>query len=267
MPGCAWWQHSLWSSMKSVRMALPPTPYRPMQHEAVCSGTMSECFGFQATRACLHKCFVVRSANGKLVPIDFLPFHSCEHFLWYSVRLSCIISAVHPHCIRQAMNMTTVTTAGCDKKPAAQKFVFRNHKVPHFYQSLNDMVSGNGFCVICQSHHGLEALPQPDLVTGGLPCQPFTKQRSHAGRTARTGKTRDHPDFTTVMEGFVDYMECRCPAGFLIEEVPEFANEKGGGPSYLSMFADRLSQLGYHIRALDLDHGVYCEMPRPRTPQ
>jgi hypothetical protein len=111
---------------------------------------------------------------------------------------------------------------GCaDSSPLAQRFSMRNGgiDVEHYFDNNASLVEG-GWCIKHQCHCQ-PSVQRPQFTTAGLPCQPFTKQRTQNDCKPRSGAPCDHPDFDAVVE-FVSYLEQRCPESFLVEEVTEW---------------------------------------------
>jgi hypothetical protein len=126
--------------------------------------------------------------------------------------------------------------------------------------------------------------PVVDLASGGLPCQPFTSQRAQpaqplsqgTGRkpksgsasreTTRSGFPHQHPYYPVVDE-FVEYLKCRRPRSFLVEEVPAWDNKTVGDScvTYMELVAKQCVALGYAVRAITWDHSMFVErFPRER---
>ena len=47
LQGTAWWATPLWNSLQHVALRMPARPKRAMTHESLCSGMMTERFGFK----------------------------------------------------------------------------------------------------------------------------------------------------------------------------------------------------------------------------
>ena len=189
----------------------------------------------------------------------------------------------------EALGMHYETMSAADTKTASRTFILREHShVAHIFTSMEEQTAATGFCTKHQRHCSLTG--RPDLVCGGLPCQPFSQQRQHSGghgrggkggkggascpqvdrvaraASSRLGQPEEHPSYGTVMTGFFDYLAARQPRVFLIEETTSFGyTSKSRGESFLAAFGERAVSLGYAVRAMSLDHGTWCEMPRPRT--
>lgn len=121
------------------------------------------------------------------------------------------------------------------------------------------------FCVVCQSKCTADVVRSPDIVGGGYPCQPHSRFRQTSGQTARTKRAQDHPAFNTLMVDFPKYLEHFRPKSFFVEEVDGIMRQTCDGGSFLDTLMESLSDLGYATRALLLDHGVWCKMPRRRV--
>lgn len=108
----------------------------------------------------------------------------------------------------------------------------------------------------------LDALPQVELLTLGIPCQPWSK-----ARTCQTGKKRDrslppeaHPlsDLSIWASLLIRQVQ---PATVVIEEAPDYLNSSAG--YMLRLFLERA---GYFVHAAVLDPTQYGEITsRKRT--
>jgi hypothetical protein len=155
---------------------------------------------------------------------------------------------------------------GCaDSSPLAQRFSMRNGgiDVEHYFDNNASLVEG-GWCIKHQCHCQ-PSVHRPQFTTAGLPCQPFTKQRTQNDCKPRSGAPSDHPDFDAVVE-FVSYLEQRCPESFLVEEVTEWdTNMPDAATTYMQDVAVRCAKLGYAVRAMVLDHNMWVQqVPRKR---
>jgi site-specific DNA-cytosine methylase len=174
----------------------------------------------------------------------------------------------------QGMGMSWRTTAAADLKPHARQFIKFNHdKVEHIFDNnlamIHDDLLQHAKCDVCSAKgrpcdykHGNDPV---DLLTAGLPCQPFTKLRQHNGDTENTGDAAGHTKFSVVFEDFSQYLEGRKPRGWIVEEVPDFAKPSKAGPAYLEDFTRRAELLGYSIKAVMLHAEDWVGLPRKRT--
>ena len=147
------------------------------------------------------------------------------------------------------------TVSASDSKPLARKYMMAQDVAEHVFSNMNDQAAESGFChthgKVCRLHG------RPDLAIGGLPCQPFTRQRQWDGSSARQAKTsKDHPAYQTF-QSFQNYLEGRKPLGFIVEETPLSEEE-------LDEFIQMCERCGYAVRAFVLDHRVWCTTPRIR---
>ena len=104
-----------------------------------------------------------------------------------------------------------------------------------------------------------------DLVTAGLPCQPFTFYRWTGGHTANTGKAEQHEGYYTTMDSFKINLQERRPLGFLVENTKTFmvrTNEHG--QTFLQVFQEHASAEGYATCADENAASVWSETPRDR---
>ena len=90
--------------------------------------------------------------------------------------------------------------------------------------------------------------------------------RQSNGKTAATGAIETHPLYQATMSDFREYITRRKPFNLVVENSPDMLRVcKSTGQSYLEMFCVDLAHLGYNCKVMQLDHGVFCEMPRPRV--
>ena len=138
-------------------------------------------------------------------------------------------------------------------------------KLKHVYTDNEAFLAGRGYCVTCQTQHGIDTRP-PTISLGGYPCQPFTYQRSHSGTTPRTSpNASSHPLYPVLMEGFPKYLRERRPRAFVVENVEALLNlDPKVGKSPCDELVQHASSLGYAVRVLKLDHDVFVLMSRPR---
>jgi len=157
-----------------------------------------------------------------------------------------------------------------ERKPLGQTFLKYNcgESLSHIFTENSAFIMGEGRC----SQHGRTckvSTERPDCVTGGLPCQPFSKARHKGGPTKRTFAADEHPDYVTVMEEFRSYLACRQPRSFWIEEVCDMETTyyNGIGESCLMAFARLCTAEGYAVRAFKLDHCAWVASPWLRMPR
>ena len=107
---------------------------------------------------------------------------------------------------------------------------------------------------------------RPDLAVAGLPCTPCSKLRQKTGNTAGTSAPAQHPAFSIIFEDWFSYLKFRRPRGFIVEEVETFATAVDGqGVSFLARFCKMCAKLGYEVRVLKCDHGIWVEISRVRV--
>jgi len=86
---------------------------------------------------------------------------------------------------------------------------------------------GHMFCG-CISQFNLHRLPQVDLLTMGIPCEPFSHKRRHAGNLRRTqASPSDHQLADMSFWAMMVVDQCN-PRTVLIENVPAYVNSEIG---------------------------------------
>ena len=156
------------------------------------------------------------------------------------------------------------TISASEHKPVARRFIAAKASVEHVFKDMLDQSNGEGYCFTHARKCKL-ADEAPDFACGGLLCQPFTRARRWNGSTPKESSTHEHPGFRVVDSVFKDYLARRKPKGFLVEEsCGMLETDQTSGETYLDGFMDGAASLGYAVRALRLDHGVWCEQPRDR---
>jgi len=149
-----------------------------------------------------------------------------------------------------------------DRKAGARAYLlshYRKHlQNACLFLSNSSLVTG-GRCVT----HGKTCLGttkrmghRVSTLSGGLPCQAYTKQRQKTGETARTGRANQHPDHESVLDS-PDLLEEIQPAQFWIEEVQDFR-------AHLKDFMRKCARAGpgYSCKAVVCDHADFCMMDR-----
>jgi site-specific DNA-cytosine methylase len=164
------------------------------------------------------------------------------------------------------MGIPAVVLGCAEKKKTPQRFLLHNFgtKMGHLFTDNSAFLEGHGHCLV---HNRVCNVPaeRPDFTAGGLPCQPFTCNRTHTGTSARTGAVSGHPDFSTVMNTWGSYLHIRQPGAFFIEEVPDFNSMSEDGNSYMWNFSQHCVKAGYAVRAMTMNHNVWVNFPRERT--
>ena len=159
------------------------------------------------------------------------------------------------------MGIPAEPVAAADQKKSAREYVehYYSNTLQHLfkdnahlrpgYQDRKCVLHGNKPCSIRQ-------IPIA-CASGGMPCQPFSKNRQTSGHSRLTGAAAEHPGWQTIFQDFGMYLDEAAPAQFWIEEILEFE-------VYLAEFCRMCASHGYCVRALVLDHADFCELARPR---
>lgn len=159
------------------------------------------------------------------------------------------------------------TEIACDRKKDSKAYIetMFPQVVRHFYDEMSELLDfSTAKCYLCR---GQCCMTDPtdkddgsDILVAGLPCQPFTRMRSH-----RRVTTANHQSFETVFTTFLEVLRRRKPKGFLVENVPAFLEEDPeSGTTWCEKFAKACCKEGYSIRVFRLDASTWCEMPRDR---
>ena len=172
----------------------------------------------------------------------------------------------------QALGIPFRTLAVAERKKTAQRWLLQHFRpsLGHLFEDNQSVVDKRGRCVLhgqtCDLAEDAEE-EEPDISTNGPPCQPFTRARQRSGNTPRTGSTDRHSDFATVMQQWCEYLTCRRPRSWWLEEVGDIdiRIDAKTGRSYLWLLARQCSKLGYTIKAFKFDHFLWVECPRART--
>jgi hypothetical protein len=157
------------------------------------------------------------------------------------------------------MGIPAKPLACADKKPVAREYLMKYYKerLGHLFKNNRTLTATNGFCTL----HGKDcAVPQEAVScgSGGLPCQPFTRQRQTTGGTAKTGCAETHPSHATVFDEWLEFLEAVSPAQWWVEEVPDFQK-------YVHEFGEKCARKGYSVRAFTINHNEFLKMPRERS--
>ncbi len=150
-----------------------------------------------------------------------------------------------------------------DPKPAAIKFTrCTGGRSRHHFLSMADVLTGKGHC----AWHSQECevpVGRSDMLVAGVPCKPFSAQRS--GRF-KTGAVEVHRDFNLFFDEVVDAVHVMLPHMGVLENVPGmgFCSE-----SEDRSWAERAMQRivangGYHAHITDLDLTVWAAVRRRR---
>lgn len=206
MRGAEWWQKPLLAGAEHLRFARPDRPGRPLRHESLLCGMMTETWALEAVGAVFE------------------------------------------------------TRLACDIKPAAKKFALKHRggQLGHYFRTLEDASCGRAHCAIHMKQCSIEG--SPDLVTIGLPCQPYSSARDQ-----RAIKPQDHKLYETAFREFPEYLRSRKPGGFVAEEVLGFDRiNHDTGLSFMQDWCHIVAQLGYSIRVHRLSAGTWSEGERER---
>ena len=137
------------------------------------------------------------------------------------------------------------------------------HTPEHLFHTFQEQINGGGRCLV----HGNMCLvtERPDIVCGGLVCQPFSNMRRQDGSSRSQSSVEEHPGYE-VVQSFMDYLAARQPRGFLVEETTSFGEKRSkDGLTYLDIFIERCEEQNYAVRAFRFNHASWCEMPRDRS--
>lgn len=94
------------------------------------------------------------------------------------------------------------------------------------------------------------------LVTGGPPCQPFSRAgRSMMRELVRTGRRHHHDVRRDLWESFLGVVELSTPAAVVMENVPDMALDRG--MIILRTMIERLESLGYSVEERVIDTWRY----------
>ena len=138
----------------------------------------------------------------------------------------------------------------------------------HLYHGNDAYVNGEGYCHVHNKHCCVSQRPV-DITVAGLPCKAFSRLRDRQGNSLRTQSAASHPVYSTVQQ-FVQYLSDRKPSCFIVEEVESFGHidktlkYRGLPESHLQRWARDVCALGYSIKAVRFQHGLYVSCRRPR---
>ena len=155
-----------------------------------------------------------------------------------------------------------------EKKAAAQAWILEHFSedLAHGFEENDAFTNADGgYCFLHRRVCRPEA-EQADLMSAGYPCPPFSKTREKGGDSARTGTADNHPELSTLMDGFPAYLAARRPKCFFLENVVELStlSPRGSPHTFLMILMRRVSRLGFSCRAVIMDHGVFFAVPRER---
>lgn len=166
----------------------------------------------------------------------------------------------------------------CDLKPAAITFLKEQESratgnamqssTTCLFRTIDEVCDGKALCAFhdraCCLREG-----QPDLVTLGAPCQPYSSMRS----SRRVVPPHRHKDWPVIFQKFMLYIDTHHPRAGIVEQVLGFAAPVARGEdeqgeelpsSWLAQLLSDLERRGYASRVFKLDNDVWSDMPRPR---
>ena len=170
----------------------------------------------------------------------------------------------------EALGLSMQLQAAADCSQAARRFM--HHAWPqltHMFGDNSDLHVQNGStpqsgCKVCNGPCK-SPLQRPDMMTGGMPCTPFSRLRCTSGSTVSTGAPHQHPSFPVLFEKLPQYVDMRRPRSFWLEEVETLNRiDRRSGQTYLEAICNKLADLDYDIRVLSLPHADWVELPRTR---
>ena len=113
------------------------------------------------------------------------------------------------------------------------------------------MHEGKGECVLNET---------PDILTIGLPCQPFS-----AARDRTKCPPQSHELYSVTFTTFMEYIKGRKPKGFICEQVIGFNRmNQETGETYMTEFCSLVAEQQYAVRAHQMVAGDWSEAPRNR---
>ena len=164
------------------------------------------------------------------------------------------------------------TQAAADSNRLSRRFIQLSWPdIPHVVECNMDLAmfferEEKPFCARCGGPcdgHGMQQ--NPDIVTGGFPCTPFTHLRQKNGSSPTTGPAHGHPAYHVLMTEFNKYLELRKPRSWWLEEVEEVLKVNPlTGSTYLEELGKRAAQQGYSSRAMVINHDCFVKVPRRR---
>ena len=160
--------------------------------------------------------------------------------------------------------------AASDSKPFSQQFIAANRpSLKHMYGSLEDQLKPDGACMM-PLHANCSAQlreVQPDLMSIGGICQPFSRARAKKGGTPKTSGCDAHPGYETTLELVPLLLDMRKPRVFILEEINEFDFvKKGCIESACVSFIKTVMAGGWFtgVAQLSMDVGVFNQSSRSR---
>jgi site-specific DNA-cytosine methylase len=166
--------------------------------------------------------------------------------------------------IFRVLGIAATTAAMSDKKPASRKFLQEMHREDfeggtRMFNSMDDLRANADSSAKKSTENTKEPLARPDCASQGLPCQPFSRQRSSSA-------TPEEPTgYDSVFVQFFEYLDSMKPRGIIVEEVPEFGKRKGpDGVSYLTKFVEECELRGFFVVVLEMEAGIWGSVTRKR---
>ena len=166
-----------------------------------------------------------------------------------------------------------------DRKAIARKYINENYRVTHLVDDFSSLLEDDGHVECsCGQQHSLKDLNaltgEPDSSHLAPSCQVFSNLRHRGGTSTKTGSVEEHPDYKDVMEGVPKYLGIRQPKTALVEESQDMlrkakAYKDCANITYAYLFMQQCARQNYRAAMLDVeitDHGVWCEMRKPRRP-
>ena len=160
--------------------------------------------------------------------------------------------------------------AASDCKPVAQAFIGANRPgLRHMFSSLEDQLRPDGACMLPQHANCTKQLNelQPDIMSVGGICQPFSRARFKTGSTAKTGSSDVHPGYETTLEMVPLLLDMRKPRIFILEEVNDFdSRRKGVSETACDTFVKSVMSSGWFtgMAKLSMDVSVFNQSSRSR---
>ena len=170
---------------------------------------------------------------------------------------------------KEAYDLPIHLDGAADSNPKCRQFLLATWlSLGHVYEENNaflEVAAGEKpFCCRCRGPCTSEK-KKIGIASGGFPCKPFSAMRDKKGKSASTGPTDQHPQFKVVMVELPAYVREWSPASFWVEEVVGLLRvDPKTGATYLSVVVQSLTELGYCIRVLKLEHFIWMPLPRLR---
>lgn len=200
---------------------------------------------------------------------DDRPLYKTEHLCAGTAPDSMAFNLLH-----HVINHKCIAVA--EKKRAAQTFIKSTFgsEVGILFNDNAAFISGRGKDALRGNKESVLPKERAHCASAGLPCQPWTKSRSHSGESNRTSTPSRHPDYNTTMVQWPLYLKTRRPGCWFVEEVPDMEAYQtpdvddtiDADQTDLWRFALSCCHEGYAVRTFEADHGLFAKIPRHRTP-